>query len=434
MKILLVKPSISQRILGRYRLNDGPMEPLSLAVLASLIPEEHEVVLADDRLKPVSPGNGFDLVAITTDTWSASRAYQLADGFRAQGAKVVLGGIHASLLPDEAGVHADAVLVGDAEEVWPQVIEDLSRGTLQAVYKGSPHIPQQGGLIPRRNLFEGKNYLPISLVQFSRGCLFDCHFCSVSRFFDRRLVHRPVADVVRELEGLPRRTVLFVDDNLTLDRARAKELCRAIRPLKLRWAAQTGIDMVEDKELLELMAESGCVGQLIGFESIVADSLRWLNKSRHVRGFDRYQRVLERLRRHGLQTWASFIIGNDHDTPESIRETVEFAIQSRFTLAFFHLLMPYPGTRLYEGLASEGRLLYDGRWWLHPDFGYNTAAFVPRHMSPEELGHLATEANKKFYSVSSITRRLFDPATNLRTPYRFGFYLRFNALLRSTST
>ena len=434
MRILLIKPSISKSILGRYRLNDAPMEPLSLAILAALVPAGHEVTLIDERIQPVPSGATFDLVGITTDTWSASRAYELADGFRRQGSRVVLGGIHASLLPEEAGGHADAVLIGDAEEAWPELIADFGRGQLEPFYRGTQNCPQRDGLVPRRDLLGGKDYLPISLVQSSRGCTFNCHFCSVSRFFNRRLHHRPVDEVVREIERLERRTVLFVDDNLTLDRNRAKELIRAIKPLKIRWASQAGIDMTEDEELLELMAESGCVGHLIGFESVTEDSLRWLNKSRNLRGFDRYQSVLSRLRKHGLLTWASFIIGNDHDTRETIRETVQFATESRFTLAFFHLLMPYPGTELYDRLSGEGRLLYEGRWWTHPRFTYNSAAFLPRHMRPEELGELAEWANRAFYSTSSIARRLLDPSTHMSSLYHLLFYLRFNLLLRITST
>lgn len=432
MKLLLVKPSIGGG-LGRYRLNDGPMEPLALGLLAALTPPDWECHLRDDRLQPVDLDEEAELVAITVDSYSARRAYQLADAFRARGVPVALGGMHVTLLPDEAAAHADTLVLGDADSLWPRLLEDLRTGALQPRYT-APAAGAPSGLFPRRELFEGKAYLPFSLIQFSRGCTFHCSYCSVAAYYQRRHHCREVAEVVREIESSGRRQFLFVDDNIALNRSKALELFRALKPLKIRWASQAGIDVADDPALLEAMAESGCVGNLIGFESIDPEALRWMDKSNNLRSQDKYRQVLERLASFGFQTWASFIIGNDCDTPASIRETVEYAIESRFTLAFFHLFMPYPGTRLYEQLAAEGRLLYDGAWWTHPDFGYNRAAFRPKHMSPDELGELAEWANRRFYSLPSILRRSLDPRTNLRSPRKAALYWGMNRLLRNTST
>ena len=433
MKLLLIKPSIGASTLGRYRLNDGPMEPLQFGVIAALTPPDFQVALLDDRVEPIPPDCAAELVAITVDTYTARRAYQIADSFRARGIPVVLGGLHVSLLPDEAQPHADAVVVGDAEGAWPKVIEEFRAGRLAPRY-GSTFGTPQAGVLPRRDLFRGKGYLPISLVQFSRGCSLACNYCSVASYFNRQHHCRDPGEVAEEIRKAGSKAVLFVDDNIVLDRYRAKELFRALKPLHIRWVSQASVDMVEDDELMGLMAQSGCMGQLIGFESIDPDALEWMNKKTNTRRFDRYEKALASLRRFGLQTWASFILGNDHDTEETIRQTVSFATRSKFTLGFFHLLSPYPGTPLYELLRRENRLLFDGRWWDHPDFTYNTAAFVPRNLTPARLSELTVWANREFYSASSILHRVFDPKTNLRSLFRLLLYLRFNTVLRATST
>ena len=182
------------------------------------------------------------------------------------------------------------------------------------------------------------------------------------------------------------------------------------------------------------MKRSGCLGQLVGFDSMDEDSLRWLNKKTNLHEFDEYKEAIEILRKYNFQTWASFMLGSDQDTIESIKGTVEFAIRSKFTLAFFHLLTPYPKTKIYEQFKSENRLLYDDKWWLHPDYRYNKAAFLPNNMTPDELSQAVVWANKHFYNISSIAHRLFDARTNFHSLFKLLLYLRFNILIRSTST
>ncbi len=432
MKLTLIKPAIGEIIEG-YRLNDGRMEPLQLGILAAMTPPDIEVVLYDERLEGIPFEEPTDLVAITVDSITARRAYAISDAFRMRGIPVVLGGIHVTLAPEEASLHADAVVLNDAEPVWPDLISDARKGTMRQKY-AAPFGDPQRGILPRRDLFKGKGYLPVSLIQFSRGCPFNCSFCAVSRFFGRVHHCRPVEDVVREIERDNLRFVLFTDDNLTANKSKAKDLCKALKPLKVRWASQASVDLVHDQELLELMAESGCMGQLIGFDSVNSRSLRWMEKTPNLVAYDGYEKAVERLREHGFQVWASFILGNDYDSPETIQNTVRFAIDSKFTLAFFHILVPYPGTVLYARLQKEGRLLFGGKWWLHPEFRYNTATFVPQQLTPEELGEITVWANKKFYSTRSVISRLFDSKTNLGSIMKFLAYVRFNLLIRQTST
>ncbi len=431
MDILLVKPGMGP-IIEDYNIDDGRMEPLALAVLAGLTPPQHKTRLLDDRMEDVTGDEPADLVAITVDTFTARRAYQIAGMFRARGVPVCLGGVHISLLPEEAAPHADALLLGDAERVWGTLLEDLENGCLQPRYQGEFTTPQCG-TFPVRSLFANRGYLPISQIQFSRGCPFNCAHCSVSRVFGHAHNFRPVEEIVEEIKRFNLKFLLFVDDNITANADRAKELFRALIPLKVSWCSQASIDMIEDSELMDLMARSGCIGQLIGFESMDEDSLRWMNKRTNLKDFAHYQNVVETMRKYGFQTWASFIVGSDQDTPESVRRTVEFAIQSKFTLAFFHLFSPYPGTAIFDQFEKEGRLLYGGKWWLHPDYKYNVAAFTPQNMTPDELSQIVVEANRHFYSVNSIGRRLLDRQTNLKSFISAAFYLRFNWILRTTS-
>lgn len=432
MHITLIKPSLGEAN-KEFRLNDGSMEPMQLAILAGLIKEPDKKVMYDDRLEIIPYDRHTDLVCITVDTFNARRAYQIANEYRKRNVKVILGGMHISLLPEEAQNYADAIVIGDAEPVWIQMMTDIKNSSLQKVYQGTFGIPQEN-CTPDRSIFKGKNYLPISLVQFSRGCAFNCTFCSVSRFFNKAYHCRPWEDVLQEIDQNKLKTILFVDDNMVTDKKELKTFLKELAPMKVKWASQTSINMVKDKELLQLMADSGCVGNLIGFESIDINSLDWFNKSPNVRDFNNYAEAIEILRDYGFMTWASFIMGNDFDTLESLEKTMEFAIKNKFALSYFHILMPYPGTKVYDQFKAENRLLFDGEWWNHPDYRYNMATFIPKNMSPEQLSEATMKANKDFYGVSSILNRMFEPNTNLKNLMNFLIYVRFNYILRTTST
>jgi len=432
MKIILIKPGMGSIIKG-YNIDEGSMEPLQLAILASLAKDDDEVKLYDDRLEKIPFDEKADFVAITVDSFNARRAYEIAAEFRKRETKVILGGVHPTLLPEEAENYADAIVIGDVEPVWDEMINDIKSNKLKKRYKGEFGEPQAGSF-PRRDLFKGKKYLPVSLVQFSRGCKFNCSFCSVSKFFKNSHQCRKIEDVIYEIEKDKLKTVLFVDDNLVADREKTKILLKELIPLKIKWASQSSLDMVKDREMLDLMAQSGCVGHLVGFESINVNTLKWFNKAVNYREFNNYKEALEIFRDYGFLTWASFMIGNDFDTLDTIEKTVEFAIKSKFTLAFFHILMPYPGTKIYEQFKAENRLLYDGHWWNHPDFMYNKATFVPKNITPEQLADAAVKANKDFYTFSSITHRFFDFKTHLRNLTNFGVYTKFNQVLKKTST
>lgn len=428
MRIVLVKPNIGRMEHSLY-VDEARMEPLQLGLLAALTPSWADVRLIDDRMEQVPYDESVDLAVITVETYTARRAYEIADEYRRRKVKVVLGGMHASLAPEEMRQHCDTLYIGDAEPLWEKLIQDASEGKLAPEYRGEPGIPQYGRMI-RRDLFRSKGYLPIQLMQYSRGCNHSCTFCATSVYFNSQHHVRPVDDVIRELEMLDRKVVFFVDDNITADVNAAKELFRALIPLKIHWVSQSGIDMVKDPELMELMAKSGCLGHVVGFESINRKNLISMNKGTSIQNFAGYKEPLDILRSYGMQTWAAFTLGHDFDTPDSVKRTLEFAIQNKFAFAAFNILMPYPGTPLYENLKSENRLLYDGHWWLHPDYRFNHAAFIPRGMTPDQLTESCLEARKAFNSPASIFYRALDHKTHLRSPYRLALYAMYNPLFR----
>ena len=430
MKLTLIKPNIGRQEHSLY-VDEGRMEPLQLGILAALTPADIEVVMYDDRMEPIPYEEPTDLVAITVETFTARRAYEISAEFRKRGIKTVMGGMHAMLIPEEVSEHCDCVIVGDAEPVWKRMLEDFRKDRLQRRYDVmQPECPQ-ADVIPRRDIFEGKGYLPITLLQYSRGCSHRCSFCASSVYFKAHHYCRPVEDVIREIKMQKRKLLFFVDDNIVCNHEKAKELFRALIPLKIRWVSQGSMDMLHDRELMELMVKSGCLGLVIGFESISPDCIAQMNKYTNRHGSnDMYREEIRQLREWGLQTWAAFTVGHDGDTVESIRATCDFAIKNKFTFAAFNILMPYPGTPLYEKMEREGRLLYDGKWWLHEDYRFNYASIVPKNMTADELTEVSFDCRRRFNSVSSIVKRALEPRTNMRTPYRFLTYLIYNPLFR----
>jgi radical SAM superfamily enzyme YgiQ (UPF0313 family) len=428
MRLTIVHPAIGHKPGEKY-IGTWQMEPLPAAVIAGLTPKDVTVRFYDDRLEAIPFDEPADLVAISVETYTAKRAYQIASEYRRRGVPVVMGGFHAMLCPEEVADYAEAVVIGEAEELWPQVIDDARHGTLRKLYR-APRRPALAGLRPDRSIFRGKRYLPIGLVEAGRGCHFTCDFCAIQTAFGRTQTRRPAADIVAEiasLAGQGKRFFFFVDDNITSNMRQAKELYRALAPLKVRWVSQASINAAHDEEFLALITQSGCEGLLIGFESLNPENLRAMNK-----GFNTmkggYAAALANLRRYGVKLYLTFIFGYDEDTPASFAETVEFARQHRIYIGAFNHLTPFPGTPLYQRLEAEGRLLYDA-WWLDDRYRYNMIPFRPKRMTPEELQAGCLAARKAFYSLPSILRRGLDPVNRpdffmLRT-----FFL-INAMIR----
>jgi radical SAM superfamily enzyme YgiQ (UPF0313 family) len=429
MRIALVRPNIG-RLEHSLFVDEARMEPLELAVLAGLTPREHEVVLRDDRVEEIRYDESFDLVAVTVQTFTARRAYEIADAFRARGIRVVIGGMHAALAPSEAGVHADAVVTGDAEAVWEEVVADAAAERLKPCYHAAVGAAHPNS-IPRRDIYGRRRYLPVTLLQFGRGCTSRCDFCATGAYAGGAFHTRRIDRVLAEIASQGRRYLFFVDDNIVADPAAAKELFREIEPLKVRWVSQASVDMTGDRELMEWMARSGCLGHVIGFESLNSANLESVGKTVNYSGArDHYREEIRVLREYGLQTWAAFTLGYDYDTVDSVKQTLEFALENRFAFAAFNILMPYPGIPFYTHLARQRRLLFDGVWWLHPEYRFNHAAFIPSLMSPQQLTDAGLQCRARFNSVASILRRALDPRTNMRSILKLGIYAVYAPLFR----
>ncbi len=412
MHITMIMPAMGCKP-GKSYVSSWKMEPLGLATLAALTPPDMAVSFYDDRMEPLSYDHPTDIVAINVETYTARRAFNIARRFRERGIPVIMGGYHATLMTDETSLYCDSVIVGEAEQVWHQVLADAANGQLEKIYKATSPT-QIGDLSPRRSIYENKRYLPITLIETGRGCRFACQFCSISGFFEGQFNGRPIEAIVEEIRQLKARSVFLVDDNIVSDIDRAKELFRALIPLRIRWISQGSINMADDEELMELMRRSGCMGVLVGFESLDKDTLKrmgkgWNNKTHS------YEEAIRKLHRHGIAIYATFMFGYDGEDTNYYHETLRFAIDQRFYMAAFNHVVPFPGTPLYSDLEKEGRLLYP-RWWLEPGVRFGDVVFQPRNSSPEELAEHCFIMRKKFYSITSTLRRAANWRANCHDP------------------
>jgi radical SAM superfamily enzyme YgiQ (UPF0313 family) len=403
--LTLLRPAM-----GDFRSTDA-VSPLSMAILAARTPKDVAVRFYDDKVEELPEDDRPDLVAITVETFTARRAYELAARYRSRGVPVVMGGYQPTFLPDECLAHADSVVVGDAEGSWETLLADFRAGTMRRTYAGGNARPLDDFALDR-SIFAGKRYTPVFPVQYGRGCRFSCDFCSIRAFYGddiRRRDPRAVADEIRRAG--PRRLIFFVDDNLFNSRAALDELLAAIRPLGVRWSCQISIDVAKDEALLDRMAEAGCVFALIGFESLSEENLRQMRKPWN-RVAGEYADVVAKLHARGIAVYGTFVFGYDGDTPDTIARSLDFALSSRLEIANFNPLTPTPGSPLYDRLAAEGRLLRP-RWWLDPDWRYGEPIFRTRGIAPEDLARLCFDAKRKFYSWRSISRRVLGSDAGL---------------------
>jgi len=396
VKIELILPAVEE---------NARVPSLALPILASLSPAEVEISFTDDLLTPIDLGKDLkdvDLVGITVLSKTALRAYHIADAYRKKGIPVVLGGIHPTALPEEAKEHSDSVVVGEAEEVWPHLIEDARTGNLKPFYRQEGYTDLSRMPIPRRDILPRKGYFPVDVVQVSRGCPFRCEFCSVQNFFGETYRFRPVSDVVDEVRRLPHRLMMFNDDNIIGNPSYSKELLKALIPLKKRWFSQASLTGLKNVENVELLAKSGCNALLIGFESLSKPNL--IRSQKYQNDTAEYREIIHSLHRSGIAICGSFIFGFDEDDPSVFEETVSFAIQTKLFTAIFMVLTPYPGTAFYHRVKNEGRLVQD-RWWLLEKPEDSSPYFLPMKMGAETLREGWKKAWKEFNSFPSIWKR-----------------------------
>jgi radical SAM superfamily enzyme YgiQ (UPF0313 family) len=369
-------------------------------MVAALTPKEVEVSLTDENVTSIDFQKEADMVGITAPTITVHRAYEIADRFREKSVKVVLGGQHTSALPDEAIQHADAVVIGEAEGIWPKVIEDFKANKLQKIYSRSERSNLLNLPIPRRDLFVKEAYYVRNTISTTRGCPYACSFCSVSSFFGHTYRRRPLDEILKEIDTLDRTELIgFVDDNMFGDHKAAKDLLRALIPRRIKWVAQASVLVSKDDELLTLAAASGCMALLIGFETLSPANLASVGKSVNV--VEEYEVIIKKIHSHGIAIHGFLIFGLDADDEGVFARTISFAQKMRLESAQFAWPMPYPGTALCESLDKAGRVVTKN--WSEYEFN---PVFEPKLMSRETLKKGYDWAWRDFYSLPSIWRRI----------------------------
>jgi len=406
------------------------LPPLAIGILAARTPSDIKVSFYDDCVEAIPLDEPADLVAMSVETFTARRAYYLADHYRAKGIPVVMGGYHPTLLPEEAQLHADAVVIGDAEGTWEELLDDFRHGTPKKLYYGKMEM-YPDGCETNYEIFKGKKYGRAHVVQYGRGCRHHCDFCSIHSFYENTIRNRPAGEVAKDVEKLlklhPNRLLAFVDDNLYSDSAGITELLEAIRPLGARWACQISSDVVLDSKVMDLMAASGCRVALLGFESINKENLKAMKKGWNISNGDSTD-IVQAFHSRGITVCGTFIFGYDGDTAETINATVDFVKKARLGMALLSPLTPMPKTPFYERLKKDGRLLRHD-WWMDPKYRYGDPIIAPPGMNPEEFSRLCFEAKKRFYSWSSIAGRVFFPGSGFNI-WNMGLIALFNLISR----
>ena len=399
MKLLFILPAIGRKD-GEEYIGTWKMEPLMIAALQALTPPEIETCFFDDRIEGIDYAIDADMVAITVETYTASRAYQIAAKFRRRGIPVVMGGYHVTAVPGEAAEHADCIIVGNAEPVWKLMLDDFRGKSLRKRYDG-----ERGGipLMPDRSVYGAKKYLPLSLIETGRGCPNHCEFCAITCFYQARYIPRPIEDIVAEIKQARNKFVFFVDDNLSADRDHLMSLCRAVAPLKVKWTSQVSLAVAKDDELLKTMKKSGCQVLLIGFESLDQKNLDQMNKSWNYQLGERDE-LVRKMHKAGIGIYATFVFGFDADADETFEDTIQFAMKHKFFFAAFNHLLPFPGTPLYERLQDSDRLLYE-KWWLKEGYRYGDIPYRPLKIMHGELKDKCAAVRRRFFKRSSILKR-----------------------------
>lgn len=415
MKVTFIRPNMNAKK------SSDALQPLVFALLKSLTPPDIETVLCDDRIEVIPFDEPTDLVAMTVETFSARRAYHIASQYRQRGVPVVMGGFHPTLMPKEALKHATTVVIGDAEPVWTQLIADAKKGTLQPIYQAPP-LSSPLKVSFNREIFKGKSYPALDLVQWGRGCPHHCDFCAIHAVYGSHTCQRPIDDVMAEIESLKSKFLFFVDDNIFVNKNHLISLLEALASLHVRWSCQISLDVVQDDRLMTLLAKSGCQVVLMGFESLNPNNLRQMKKQWNLAKQD-YATAIKKIYDHGMMIYGTFVFGYDEDTTDSFERCLDFALRWKFFLANFNPLTPFPGTLLYARLRKENRLLYDS-WWLEKTYQYGHASFQPRKMMADELTQGCFSARKRFNSYTSLARRAFNFTVNLHSwPHTFLYFV-----------
>lgn len=372
---------------------------LGLLIVAALTPPDIKVEVVDENFEDIPFEKDYDLVGITANTAQATRAYEIADEFRRRGSSVALGGIHATLLPDEARQHADTVLVGECERLWPQLLEDFCRKRLKYEYREAEEVDLCESPIPRYDLLKKENY-NIIWVQTTRGCPHDCEFCAASRVYGKRYRRKSIGQIIKEVELIQsiwgRPQISFADDNMLVDRRHSRQLLNELRKLNIKFMVQSDISVAKDVEFLELLRDSGCSILFIGLETLSAEGLKRINSNKwKARHLDRYEEYIDRIQSIGIGVMGAFIVGLDTDTVAVFDEIADFVLRTNLYAMQVTVATPYPGSRLRERLLTEGRVINLTDW---SKYTCNDVNIIPLKMTGDQLKAGFLAVNRKIYS------------------------------------
>jgi radical SAM superfamily enzyme YgiQ (UPF0313 family) len=412
MKIRLIYPSVRRCHSTAFRRNQPKSQRypgMGLTMVAALCPPDAEVSIFDDEREVIDFENPVDLVGLSLLTCNAKRGYEIAREYRERGVPVVLGGMHVTACPAEAEREAEAIVVGEAEDTWPGLLRDFAAGALRKIYRSSNSASLAGLPIPRRDLLRKEDYITLNTVQATRGCPFNCEFCSITALFGARTRCRPVEEVIEEIRALDGDIFVLNDDNVAQETDYFKELFRGLIPLRKTWVGNASWNISKDGEMLDLMERSGCAGVFVGFESVIAQE----GLTKLARGKNRtaiYKETVRKLHDHRICVIGAFIFGFDHDDETVFPRTLEFALESRIDTAQINILVPYPGTPLYARLESEGRLVE--RDWSR--YISDNVCFEPRNMSREVLLEKCAWVRERFFSYPQVGLRV--ARASLRAP------------------
>lgn len=381
-----------------------------LLVLASLIPASWEIYLFDENLEDINFNSDYDLIGISTMTQQATRAYEIAEKFRRRKVKVILGGIHPTVLPQEAKEHADSVIIGEVENIWNDCIDDFLKNNLRPYYHSSLPVDLTKNSMPRYDLLKNKKY-KVMWVQTSRGCPIDCEFCCASKTYGLKIRYKAIKQVIEEIKFIldlygNHILISFADDNMFINRKYSKELVKELVPLRIRWFVQSDISIGEDEDFLKLLKESGCSMVFIGFETVDENNLVFLDKFNYKSKYiNKYSKIIEKIQSYGIGVMGAFIIGFDNDDNSIIDRLSNFIIETNMYAAQISILTPLPGTRLRERLEKNGRLLETN--WGNYTFG--DVNFIPKNMTTQILQD----------SLLEIYRRIYSPEVRLKKAQYF---------------
>ena len=393
---------------------------ISLLYIAALTPPEHEVTIVEEEVESVRFDMDCDLVAITCMTATAKKSYSISEEFRKRGKKVVLGGIHPTVLPQEAKLHCDAVITGEAEPVWAAMLEDLKNGTLKDFYHGGTAAALDEYPLPRRDLIRYTSQLRLEPIVTSRGCPYSCPFCSVWKFYGRKIRHVDVDRVMQDIENAKTNKFMFLDDNIVGDPKYATALFQALKERHIQWVGQASISFSKNEDLLKLAYASGCRGLFFGLESVSEEKIKRMSKS--LRSQAETIDAIKRIQGTGILFHASLVFGFDDDDESVFDETLEFLYKTRIPSGTFNILTPYPGTDVFEQFKSENRLITED--WDFYD--HCTVTYRPKNMSVDKLYEGYQSVMHQFYSLGSILQRF--PA-NIK---RAGLYTVINTGMRNS--